>query len=199
MQCPVVDEPCHIARQISRRVVGGIKRSITGDATAFDEIELHEGDAECHILKHLIHGDLVVVDVLGIRDDADVERGHGCQERVARLEAREGDVILKTVFGAELFKVGQFRAGADDQGLDVLATEFVDDEIHGLDHQVDTVLRAHDPDEADEMAAALAAPCAEWPRGEAPAELHGLLANPMVQCEPSRFALHAVAAWARPS
>lgn len=32
---------------------------------------------------------------------------------------------------------------------------------------------------------------------EAPAELHGILANPMVQCEPSRFALHAVAAWAR--
>lgn len=28
-------------------------------------------------------------------------------------------------------------------------------------------------------------------------ELHGILANPMVDCEPSRFALHTVAAWAR--
>lgn len=32
---------------------------------------------------------------------------------------------------------------------------------------------------------------------EAAEHLHGILANPMVHCEPSRFALHTVAAWAR--
>ena len=59
------------------------------------QIELHERNAEAHVLEHLIHGDLVVVGVLRVRDDADIEGREGPEQRLAGEEAREGNVVGK--------------------------------------------------------------------------------------------------------
>ena len=74
-----------------------------------DKIELHERYTERHLLEQLIHRDLVVVGILGVRNDADVETGKGLQQAFTRQEAGEGNVLIKAALFCSCFERFELR------------------------------------------------------------------------------------------
>ena len=147
----VVQQFHDLACQIDRVVAPGIQGGALRRDPALHQVELDDRLGQRHVFHDLVHGRLVVHVVGDIRIDADVGGIQHVQQIRIRHAPGEGDVIGDAQLHRQLPHAAERGAAAHQPEMHVRAPHDPDDVPRSLQQNVDSFLRAHHADVADQI------------------------------------------------